>query len=362
MKTVIFVDDDMNVLSALRRMLRGLRPAWDVHFCAGAAEALAVAANIPFDVIVTDLRMAGMDGNELLRRIAAFRPGAVRMMLSGQATEDSILRAAGVCHQFLSKPCAPADLAVAIDRALALRHRIRRPDVRRLVGGLEALPSPVETHSELLGELDKPDCSAKSVAAIIERDVAMTAELLRLTNSQYFALSRKVSTVLQATQIIGLETVRVLVLRIGIFRTFSGEAALRPMLQKIGERGITLAAAVRAEAAARRLPQHQIDNACCVAMLNEIGMLAVLESLPRELAHAAAAEGHGDGTIDMWMMEACGASCCEVGAYLLGLWGFNDGIVEAVAHLNDAQPLAQGNPLHSLVASVRSTLALEHSA
>ena len=102
MKTkVLFVDDEANVLSGLRRMLRSQRQVWDMQFANGGAAALELMANQSFDVVVSDMRMPGVDGAELLNRVNDLFPDTVRLVLSGQSEHEKIFRAIGPAHQFL---------------------------------------------------------------------------------------------------------------------------------------------------------------------------------------------------------------------------------------------------------------------
>jgi CheY-like chemotaxis protein len=69
MKRVLFVDDEPKVLDALRRLLYAMRRQWEMAFLAGGQEALAYLAQHPCDVVVTDMRMPGIDGSQLLRQV-----------------------------------------------------------------------------------------------------------------------------------------------------------------------------------------------------------------------------------------------------------------------------------------------------
>ncbi len=80
MTRVLFVDDEPQVLEGLRRMLRAYRREWTMHFCEGAEQALAAMAEEPFDVVVSDMQMPGMDGAELLTRVRDQYPDAVRIV------------------------------------------------------------------------------------------------------------------------------------------------------------------------------------------------------------------------------------------------------------------------------------------
>jgi CheY-like chemotaxis protein len=59
---ILFVDDEPNILQGLQRMLRGMRQEWDMAFASGGEEALDVMSKSGFDVVVTDMRMPGMNG------------------------------------------------------------------------------------------------------------------------------------------------------------------------------------------------------------------------------------------------------------------------------------------------------------
>jgi len=150
MKAVLFVDDDENVLAGLRRMLRGFRDQWIMDFVASGAEALHYLAHREADVVVTDLRMPGMNGLELLKHLNSHYPHIVRIILSGQSDEESTIRAAGVAHQYLSKPCETETLKATIVRACALQDRLSNQSLKNIVAGMNSLPSPPTHYQELV--------------------------------------------------------------------------------------------------------------------------------------------------------------------------------------------------------------------
>ena len=116
--TILIVDDDPTVLRAIRSVLRREREVWDITFAGGAAEALDALAQQSFDVIVSDLNMAGMDGCAVLVVAAARQPNAVRLVLTGEADTASLARAGRLANEILSKPCDVEDLRGAIRRSL----------------------------------------------------------------------------------------------------------------------------------------------------------------------------------------------------------------------------------------------------
>lgn len=114
MVRVLFVDDELRVLEGLRRTLRPMRDRWEMDFVASGISALDSLEKRPFDVMVTDMRMPGMDGFALLNEVSGRHPSLIRVVLSGYSEEEEKVRATGLAHTYLAKPCAIDELTNAI--------------------------------------------------------------------------------------------------------------------------------------------------------------------------------------------------------------------------------------------------------
>ncbi len=84
-------------------------------------------AETPFDVVVSDMRMPGMDGAQLLDEVKTRFPRTVRLVLSGQSDRETIFRSVGPSHQYFSKPCDVDELKQKINHAFALRELAGEP-------------------------------------------------------------------------------------------------------------------------------------------------------------------------------------------------------------------------------------------
>ena len=120
MLKILFVDDEQRILDGLRRTLRSIR-GWSSEFANGGVEALRVLDGDKFDVLVTDMRMPGMDGLELLRQVTTQHPYLLRIVLSGQSELEGFIKPSGVTHEYLTKPCSLDELRSAVTRAVSLR-------------------------------------------------------------------------------------------------------------------------------------------------------------------------------------------------------------------------------------------------
>ena len=214
---IMFVDDEPNLLSGLRRMLRVKRDVWDMQFAEGAEPALALMAQAPFDVIVSDMRMPGMDGAQLLAAVRERHPRTARIILSGHADRASIISAVGPTQQYLAKPCELELLVAVLERVLTVRGIVHNDRLRGLLGGVESLPKPPRVYEEMMAVATDPDSDLDDVVTLIEQDLGTSAEVLRLVNSAFFGLPSRVPTIGRAVGLLGLETIQALAVAGAVF-------------------------------------------------------------------------------------------------------------------------------------------------
>lgn len=179
---ILFVDDEPQVLSGLRRMLWDMRDRWELHFAGSGPEALALLTELPMDVVVSDARMPGMDGPTFLEEVRRRWPGAARMILSGHSDREYVMRAVKPAHQFLSKPCSPEELKATINRLLGLGEFFKDERMRRAIARLDTLPVLPAVFAELTDELRSPNTSVKTLGDIISRDVGLATGILKLVD------------------------------------------------------------------------------------------------------------------------------------------------------------------------------------
>ncbi len=330
MKRVLFVDDETNVLDGLRRLLRPHRHEWEMVFASGGAEAIDALAKEPFDVVVTDMRMPKIDGAALLRHAQKQHAGVVRIVLSGHTELEAALRAVPVAHQFLVKPCDPARLREAIERACNLQTLLARDEVRHAVASVGSLPSAPKVHAAVTAALADPKSSLDSVAALVERDGAMTAKILQLVNSAFFGLPRRVATVRQAINLLGTNMLKNLVLSVEVFSTLSTSKALVARVESLQRHSLMTGAL--AMAMLRETGRVMGEDAYMAGLLHDIGTLVFVSQLHVEHEKVIAQARAQGVSIHQAELSHFGASHAEVGGYLLGVWGLPYPIVEAVAH------------------------------
>jgi putative nucleotidyltransferase with HDIG domain len=323
-KRILFVDDEPMVLSGIERSLRTMRKEWQMEFVSGGSEALEKMAINPYDVVITDMRMPGMDGAQLLEKVKNRFPQTVRMALSGQSDRDTVFRCIGPTHQYLSKPCDIDEIKQKLMHAFALRDLLHHPPLKQLVSKMAAVPSSPSLLRALESLLDFPNPSASEVGDLISQDMGMTAKVLQLVNCAFLGAPMRIVSARQAVSIIGLENIKTLVQTTGLFPKFT--STLPEQLPNLWDHSLATAQFAKTIAQVEKADSHTIESAFTAGLLHDLGGLILASTYEERLSLApeiSSTSGNPAGLPDN--IHA------QVGAYLLGLWGLPQEIVEAVA-------------------------------
>ncbi len=336
LKRILFVDDDANVLLGLRNVLRTKRREWEMVFAIGAEEALVKLADGPFDVVVSDMRMPGMDGATLLGRVEQMQPSAVRIILSGQTELESAIKSVFVAHMFLSKPCDPVLLQGVVDRACRLNAILSSDELRATACKVQMLPTASKTYLALNDALMAPTCSVATVVRIVERDVGLCAKLLQLVSSAFFGLPGKISSLADTVTYLGFSTIKNLALALETFSTAadSSDLAVDDLLALQSHSLLT-------GRIARKIQSKDVkkaEEAFLAGVLHEVGWLVRVNGTLGQNPHSPAERA-------------------LLGAYLIGLWGLPHTLMEAVAYHREPHLLA-----HSTFGLVDSLYIADHLA
>jgi putative nucleotidyltransferase with HDIG domain len=326
-----------------------------MEFAVGADAALERLADHRYDVVVSDLVMAGMDGVALLREVERLQPSAVRIIMSGSVETDVAARAATVAHRLLAKPCDADELGRVLERSYELNALAEHETLRRTAMAAISLPAVPQVYLRLVAVLEDPEATTQDAARVVEQDPALAAKLLQLANSGFFARSQTISRLDQAVGLVGFRTLATLALSAGVFTAFRPTRPIEHFSVEVLQRHSTLVARI----ARRLLPAgHLQDEAAAAGLLHDIGFLILADQEPDYLAALLELAHDERRLVPDVEYEQRGISHAEVGAHLLALWGVPHSIVEAVAyhHRPDAAP----EPALDAIAAVAIAEALAH--
>ncbi|MHB8126364.1 MAG: HDOD domain-containing protein [Desulfitobacteriaceae bacterium] len=331
-KHVLFVDDEPLLLQGLKRMLWPMRNEWEMYFVEDGQSALDILQKHPIEVIISDMRMPGMDGAELMQHVLTSFPHIIRIMLSGDSDQNRILRAVVPTHQFLAKPCDSATLKHTIDRAYRLKKLLNNDAIAKIVNGIVKLPSVPTLYTRLLSEIQSDNPSLETISEIIAQDLTMSARILQLVNSAFFNLPNRIKNPHQAVRLLGLNNIQALVLYVNLF---TGEESFKGLkgfsLKEIWNHSLKVGNLASKILSLEPHTAEQAGDALCIGLLHDLGLL-ILAQIPQyhSIALSAKKDFETKEQLDL-EYEILGTSHAEVGAYLLGIWGLPDHFVETVA-------------------------------
>lgn len=348
-KRILFVDDDELALRGLDRLLRTMRDEWEMEFTDSGEKALARMALVPFDIIVSDMRMPGMNGAELLNEVLKRHPKTLRLILSGYADRDLILKCIGSTHQYLAKPCDAKTLKMTVRRAAHLEESLKSEALRLLLNRCSVLPSVPALYSEIVETLQDPAADVEEVGAIIVRDVAMTAKILKLVNSAFFGLGNEISSPGEAVTYLGTDTIKSLILVTHAFT--DADVRLEGFsMEALWAHSLEVSNAAKAVAFYEGAERKVIDEAFVAGLLHDVGKLVFAVNLPQEYQQTINLAREKGISLAEAEKQVFKSNHADVGAYLLGLWGLPVPVVEAIAlhHHPDSTFLRSFSPLTAL--------------
>jgi HD-like signal output (HDOD) protein/CheY-like chemotaxis protein len=326
---ILFVDDEPRILDGLRRSLRVKRTAWEMSFAPGGEPALEVLAGTPHDVVVSDMRMPGMDGAELLTQVSQRYPDVARVVLSGHTEPEAAIKVAIAGHRFLSKPTEAEGLITVIDELIVRTSTAHGVPARRIAGAARALPSLPQLDAELAGLLGAAEVDPDRLVGAVVQNIGLTAKLLQLSNSGFFGPRPKNASVAAVINAMGTPTIHALVTAsIEHWASVAWGPATESYMRTVWRHALATAVLVEQVAS----PAHR-PHAQAAALLQDVGRLVSIGASPATV----------DDTVDLTATGRDGVPFREVGVELLHLWGLPSPIVTAVAERDAThQPTESG--------------------
>jgi HD-like signal output (HDOD) protein len=339
---VVVLSGDAQVLEGLRRSLRVFQNAWATHFVETTTEALAALALHPVEALICDSKVNGLELEPFLSLVREKWPTVVRAVLCGTDVKpDQAQRLARTAHQVLRKPLIPGQMFDLVERASLVLSIVRSDRVKLVLAKLGQLPALPVTYEKLSEMTSNPDVSLDEVASVVERDPAVTANVLKIINSAYFGLPRRVSSVRETVKYLGIQPLKNIVLTVEVFEGIASGATAKDLQMN---------ALSRACAMRELLGRTPMGEAAFAAgILADIGQLLIATRLPIDMA--AIQKEMANHTQEHAERERFGSTHAELGGALLSLWNLPSPLVEAVT-LHHTPPAA------AATANVATALAL----
>ncbi len=344
---VLFVDDDARMLSGIRRLLT-LQTDWEIFFAENGPEALELLNRNPLDIVISDMRMKGMDGAVLLDKIRHSYPDIVRIILSGQTSQQKLIEAIDRIHYYIPKPYDLGHLTDSIDTIHQMRNSLKNPEYRHMVANQTALPVVPSVYHKLLEQINSDHPDKQCLSQILRSDIGLLCGLLHIAGAGFS---------IQAAESAGLSSIlarydigflRELVQQGSIFKPMEGNSIFIEYLNQINRHSVRITSLAVSLARIDGLSPSQLRLLELFTTLHDVGKLILLDNRPEELRTILApltVAGHVGRQAET---EQFGISHSELGAYLLSIWGFPRKIVESVYWHHSPQILRDSLPVRYL--------------
>lgn len=330
---ILLVNDVSSEIKLLNKTARRFDSDWNYFNAESYEELYAILEKEKIDVMICGLNMERMDGAQLLQKVRENYPNIIRIALTENVDSSQSLNSARLAHQILIMSSNAKSLKDKIAETIYLRRFVKNQEVLKIVNGLEQLPSLPDLYLNLEEEISKPNISVRNVGHIISKDITMTAKILHMVNSAFFRIPQKISDPVQAINYLGLEVVKSLVLFAKVFSSCQNKA-VDFSINELWNHSLKVALYSRDYLQLETQNKKAADEAYIAGLLHDLGKLVFLE-VPGYLENVRELVDHENYNWQQAEYELYQTSHAELGAYILGLWGLPDFIVEGVAFHHD---------------------------
>ncbi len=315
MTKILLVDSDTSACLELAHVLAKARTSWTINTASSGQQALDVlfdeSVDVPVDVIVGESQLVDMSGFQLLDQARKAPKAPVRFTLTADAGAEAVLGNLRVNQRFLMKPLDVELLATSIERSLILNECMNREPLKRFMRSVTSIPAIPAIYDEMMQELASPHSSLLKVGDIVESDAGLTLSVLKVVNSAFYGINRRVESVGQAVTLLGVHMIKNITLTTKVFSRFSGSKLSTKRLAELNEEAVRIGAMSNQFARYAKMHRSALDHCQIAGMMANVGQLI--------------AATRSDATPDLLpAVELIGAS-------VLRGWYMPDAVVEAVA-------------------------------
>ena len=327
---ILFVDDEPLMREFYGMVGSLLGSDYEIFTVSSGKAGLEFLKRTPVDIVISDLVMPEMNGQEFMAAVSREHPDSMRIVISAHEDQLTVAQCLMFGHRYFSKPFDLKNLAAVLKRICHLKHLVGSEKLKRVVSGLGALPTPPKLYHRLSQAISSAYSSLDEIAAIVQEDPGLTVKLLQIANSAYFGTAQKVITPAEAVQIIGLEVLRALVLCVHAFKFYQDRNFKSISAVELWDHSLRTASAAQKLARYENLPPAACEEAFVSGLLHDIGKLVLAANADTDY-RVVMERSRTEGTpVDQVEWEVFGATHAQIGAYLLGLWGLPEAIVSNV--------------------------------
>ena len=318
---------DWNQLTE-RDMLRML-PSWECTFISDAAQAVATLKDKQFNAVILHSDIAG--DATLTEAVSKSPARTVRLMLCDTNDRNEVARWSNAGYSPLSKTTDAVNLAANINRIAQVQEWMTDSGIKKLISLCKKLPAMPTLYAQVSKELSSPNGSIDVVAQLIAQDPVMTAKILQVVNSAFFALGRTIGEPSEAVMFLGAERTRSLILLAGVFTQFEGVSSPGFTPEQIWNHSLQVGAFARTITMYETKNAKTAEAAFTAGLIHDMGKLILAANVPTmcgAIEQMLKAKQLNQRDAELQVLSTTHA---ELAASLLGTWALPLPVLESVA-------------------------------
>lgn len=327
---VLYLEEDPRLVAELINFL-GDKSEWDVAHAKTPADARAIAAKQPIDVALISATMPDADPVATAEELTRVHKKISIFILAPDADSGGGLAYASGRFQWLTKPSPPETLISAIERMATLVSWLTNNTTIDLVAGLHSLPTMPSNYQGVIRAIHSPHSSVQEIADAVEKDMGITSRVLQVANSAYYGYSKKITSPMEASMLLGIDTLKSLVRYTHVLNNFPQTPATNAVFDAVWRHSAGVAAVARKIALQKTGDETLGDEAFTAGLLHDIGKVVLTSLRGDEYKQVIRQAAESKTPIHMIERIKMQTTHAETGAYLLSLWGIPFSILEAVA-------------------------------
>ena len=330
LSSIIFIDDEEAILSAIKSLLR--KEKFNKYYFTSPKEALGFISVHHVDLIVTDLLMKEMSGEQFLRLAQSIEPKAMKMILSAYEEKSVVLELLrrGYAQFYLLKPWDDEEFVNILKNFMELHNELEQNNLITYLSSLSDLPNPSTFDTGLL-DMFSGEITINQIAQHIEKYPFFVTKLIQIANSVSFGTYRAITSVRDAIMLMGIEPLKELLLSLSILNKFQNSVNKECsfMMNDIWERSLKRGIYAKKISLLWDKPFNR-DIVFISSLVSDIGFFVWLYTEPEKYKEFLIKMKADERTLQSVENEYFKYPHHKLGATLLELWNFPFEVVNVV--------------------------------
>ena len=330
----------LEITTEIECYLKGLEIRYQLYKALDTDQLKEILSKESIDLIVLDIGLHKIGFLEILTFIKESYPHLVRILIAEEWSKELVIKTNDLVHQIIEKSLLKDTLVDTIIRAKQMRILLKNNNLVKLINSFDELPIMQSIYIDLLHSLGSPEVHLKRISDIIEKDYALTAKVLQVSNMSVFSHIGRINSVQQAVIFLGTNVIKAIIYYLQVFSFENHDLKEHKFIKQLESHSNKVAEFAKTCAKYYKCSQETQDHTYTAALLHDIGKLIIVTK-SNQWEDIVAYANDNNTSINNAEKTILGTTHAEIGAYLLSLWGFPIKVVNAVAYHHQPSTIKQ---------------------